>query len=65
LPSMLVSAVLFAGVHLDAGGFLPLLTLGMLFAFTLERTRSILPCMVAHGLWNSGTFTMVLLVFSP
>ncbi|MBA3857211.1 MAG: hypothetical protein C0507_09920 [Cyanobacteria bacterium PR.3.49] len=65
LPSMLVSAALFAGVHLDAGAFLPLMTLGMLFAFTLERTRSILPCIVAHGLWNSGTFTMVLLVFSP
>ncbi len=65
LPSMLLSAALFAGVHLDAGGFLPLMTLGMLFAFTLEKTRSILPCMVAHGLWNSGTFTMVLLVFSP
>lgn len=65
LPSMLLSGALFAGIHLDAGGFLPLMTLGMLFAFTLERTRSILPCMIAHGLWNSGTFTMVLLVFSP
>ena len=65
LPSMLLSAGLFAGIHLDAGGFLPLMTLGMLFAFTLERTRSILPCMIAHGLWNSGTFTMVLLLFSP
>lgn len=65
LPSILLSAGLFAGIHLDAGGFLPLLTLGMLFAFTLERTRSILPCMIAHGLWNSGTFTMVLLLFSP
>lgn len=64
-PSMLLSAGLFAGIHLDAGGFLPLMTLGMLFAFTLEKTRSILPCIVAHGLWNSGTFTMVLLVFSP
>ncbi len=65
LPSMLLSAFAFAGIHLDAGGFLPLFTLGMLFAFTFERTRSILPCMIAHGLWNGGTFTMVLLVFSP
>lgn len=65
LPSMLLSAALFAGIHLDAGGFLPLMTLGLLFAFTLERTRSILPCIIAHGLWNSGTFTMVLLIFSP
>lgn len=65
LPSMLLSSGIFAGIHLDAGGFLPLMTLGMLFAFSLERTRSILPCMIAHGIWNSGTFTMVLLLFSP
>lgn len=65
LPSMILSAALFAGVHLDGGGFFPLMTLGLLFAFVTERTRSILPAMVAHGLWNSGTFTMVLLVFSP
>lgn len=64
-PSMLLSAALFAGVHLDGGGFFPLMMLGLLFAFVVERTRSILPAMVAHGLWNSGTFTMVLLVFSP
>ncbi len=36
LPSMLLSALAFAGIHLDAGGFLPLFTLGMLFAFTFR-----------------------------
>lgn len=62
-PSILVSAGLFSAVHLDAGGFLPLFCLGALFAFVVERTRSIFPSMVAHGLWNSGTFTMVLMLF--
>ncbi len=47
--SMLLSALAFAGIHLDAGGLLPLFTLGMLFAFTFERTRSILPCIIAHA----------------
>jgi len=28
LPSMLISALVFAGAHLDAGGFLPLFVLG-------------------------------------
>ncbi len=62
-PSLLVSSLLFAGVHMDAGGFLPLFGLGFLFGFIVERTKSILPSMVAHGLWNSGTFTLVLLLF--
>ncbi len=63
LPSVLLSATLFAGAHLDAGGFLPLFVLGSIFAFVFEKTKSTLPSMVAHGLWNSGTFTLVLLVF--
>jgi uncharacterized protein len=63
LPSLLLTAFLFAGVHMDAGGFLPLFGLGFLFGFVVERTKSTLSSMVAHGLWNSGTFTLVLLLF--
>ncbi|CAN5252693.1 hypothetical protein BH10CYA1_BH10CYA1_09970 [soil metagenome] len=63
MPSLLLTAFLFAGVHMDAGGFLPLFGLGFLFGFIVERTKSILPSMVAHGLWNSGTFSLVLLLF--
>lgn len=63
LPSLLLTAFLFAGVHMDGGGFLPLFGLGFLFGFIVERTKSIVPSMVAHGLWNSGTFTLVLLLF--
>jgi membrane protease YdiL (CAAX protease family) len=63
IPAMLISAVLFAGCHFDAGGFVPLFTLGCIFAFIFERTKSIIPSMVAHGLWNSGTFTIMLLLF--
>jgi len=62
--SLFVSATLFAAVHLDAGAIVPLLCLGWVFGFVFERTRSIVPSMVAHGLWNSGTFTLVLMVFS-
>lgn len=64
IPSMALSALLFSSAHLDKGGFLSLFTLGMLFAFVMERTKSILPAMVAHGMWNSATFTMVILLFS-
>lgn len=63
LPSMLFTAALFAGAHMDAGGFVPLFVLGAVFAFVLERTKSIVPCMIAHGMWNAGTFSLVLLLF--
>jgi hypothetical protein len=63
LPSALITALLFAGIHLDPGGFVPLFTLGLVFAFVVERTRSTLPTMIAHGLWNGITFTLVLLLF--
>lgn len=62
-PCLLLTALLFAGVHMDGGGFLPLFGLGLLFGFVVERTKSTLASMVAHGLWNSGTFTLVLLLF--
>lgn len=61
--SIFLSALVFAGVHLDAGGFLPLFSLGMIFGFVFERTKSIIPSMIAHGMWNSGTFLLILLLF--
>ncbi|MDR3611956.1 MAG: type II CAAX endopeptidase family protein [Candidatus Obscuribacterales bacterium] len=62
-PSVVISAALFAALHLDVGGVLPLFTLGCLFALVFEKTKSIIPSMITHGLWNSGTFTLVLLLF--
>jgi len=63
LPCLLVTAGIFAAVHMDMGGFLPLFGLGFMFGYILERTKSIVPSMIAHGLWNSGTFTVCLLLF--
>lgn len=62
-PSILISALLFAAAHMDPGGFIALATLGAVFAFLTEKTKSILPGMIAHGLWNSGTFSLVLMLF--
>lgn len=61
--SLLVSASLFAAAHLDPGAVTPLLCLGLVFGFVFERTKSLVPCMIAHGLWNSGSFTVMLLIF--
>jgi membrane protease YdiL (CAAX protease family) len=64
LPAMFFSAFLFAAFHLDVGAFIPLFTLGCVFALTFEKNKSIVPSMIAHGLWNGGTFTLLLLLFS-
>ena len=61
--ALIVSAALFSVVHMDVGALVPLMVLGWLFGFVFERTRSLLPAMVAHGMWNSGTFTLVILIF--
>lgn len=61
--AIVVSAAFFAGVHLDKGAFLPLFILGFGFAYTFERTRSLVPCMVAHCMWNSGTFLLMMTLY--
>jgi membrane protease YdiL (CAAX protease family) len=61
--SAFASAALFASAHLDPGAVIPLLSLGLIFAFVFERTKSLVPSMIAHGLWNSGSFTVMLMVF--
>ncbi len=62
-PSIVISATLFSLAHMDMGGALQLFVLGALFAFVFERTKSLLPAMVAHCLWNSATFLMALTIF--
>jgi membrane protease YdiL (CAAX protease family) len=60
--SIVFSATLFSLAHFDPGGAIPLFTLGALFAFVFERTKSLVPAMVAHCMWNSGTFLIALTI---
>jgi membrane protease YdiL (CAAX protease family) len=62
--ALLASAGLFALIHFDKGGVLMLFAIGFVLAYTFEKTRSLVPSMIAHGLWNSGSFTLVLLLLS-
>lgn len=61
--SMVISAFIFAAVHMDIGAFGQLFSLGFLFALIFERTRSLIPSMVAHCMWNSGTFILMMVLF--
>ncbi|MBY0546878.1 MAG: CPBP family intramembrane metalloprotease [Candidatus Obscuribacterales bacterium] len=62
--ALMGSALVFAGIHLDKGGMLMLFAIGFVLALCYERTRSLVPCMIAHGLWNGGTLVMSLVIFS-
>ncbi len=61
--SMLLSALLFSAIHMDPGAFIPLFVLGFSFAYVFERTRSLIPSMIAHCMWNTGTFMFMLSIF--
>jgi membrane protease YdiL (CAAX protease family) len=61
--ALLLSGAMFGAVHLDPGAVLPLMALGWVFGFVYERSRSLVPAMVAHGCWNAGTFTLLLMIF--
>jgi membrane protease YdiL (CAAX protease family) len=48
-----VSALLFAGAHVDYKSFVPILGVGACFAFAYSRSRNILSTMAAHVAFNS------------
>jgi len=55
----LLSALFFAFIHADPGAFLPLLALGGVFGYLYLRTGSLVPGVIAHGLWNATSFFLV------
>ncbi|MBZ0188240.1 MAG: CPBP family intramembrane metalloprotease [Candidatus Obscuribacterales bacterium] len=63
LPALIISAALFSAAHLDMGGAAQLFGLGFLFAFVFEKTKSLVPSMVCHCMWNSAMFLMALNLF--
>jgi membrane protease YdiL (CAAX protease family) len=61
--AVLSSAMIFGLVHFDKGGIMGLIAIGIVLAYLYERTRSLLPCMITHGLWNGAMFTATLILF--
>lgn len=49
----LFSSLLFAVVHLDWAAFIPIFVIGLILAFILNRTGSLIPAIIAHSLNNS------------
>lgn len=60
-PAAAASGFLFALVHVNAATFVPLMFLGVAFAWLYRRTGSILAPMTAHFLFNALNLVLVLL----
>lgn len=58
----LVSAILFAAVHVHVGFFLPLFALGVIFVIAYETTGCLLVSIFMHALFNGGQVVVMLLV---
>ena len=54
LAAALLSGIIFGAIHGYAlAGFIAVATGGMVYALIYERTRSLVPCMLAHAIHNS------------
>jgi membrane protease YdiL (CAAX protease family) len=56
LPAMLLSAALFALVHILPTSWPPIFVLGVLFALLYDQTGSIWPAVFVHGIINALAF---------
>ncbi len=61
--AILLSAAVFAAVHLSIESFLPLFGLGVLLAIVYHTTRSLWAAVITHALWNLGTVLAVIVLF--
>lgn len=59
--AIIVAAAAFAAVHLNAEAFLVITLIGAMLCYLYERTRSLLPGMIAHGLHNGLVLAVMLL----
>lgn len=58
--AMILPAFIFAYFHDNLAAFLPLLALGVLFAFAYERTGRISVPIIAHALFNLNTIVLAM-----
>ncbi len=53
------SALLFAILHFSLIGFIPLFMIGVVFAFILKRSGSLIPCIILHALNNFAAISLL------
>jgi membrane protease YdiL (CAAX protease family) len=63
VKAYIISALLFAILHLNLPAFIPTFAIGLILAFLYHRSGSLVPSIVAHAL-NNG-FALTALYFVP
>ncbi|MBI2252073.1 MAG: CPBP family intramembrane metalloprotease [Armatimonadetes bacterium] len=61
--SLLLTAFIFSLIHGDLGATLPIFMLGAILTYLYEYSGSIVPGMVLHSLWNTGTYFVFTILF--
>jgi len=59
LAAAVASALLFAFIHANPVNLLPLFGLGLVLAYLVERSGSVLPAMLVHLLWNGNQLLLM------
>ncbi len=59
--AMVLTAAVFAGLHGNLIGFLPIMVLGLLLAYVYEKTGSLIPAITIHILHNGLMITFLFL----
>ena len=49
---LFLSSFLFALVHLEIYSFIPLMIIGWILAYMFEKTKSLIPAIFLHGVYN-------------
>lgn len=49
----IISAAIFAVMHLSPSGFVPIFILGLMLVWLFNKTQSIWPCIIVHAAYNS------------
>ena len=60
--SMVLTAAIFAALHTQIVGFLPILALGLLLAYLYEKTGTLVASITVHTIHNLGMVFLVLLI---
>lgn len=59
--AIVIAGAAFAAVHLNAEAFLVITLIGAMLCYLYERSRSLIPGMIAHGLHNGLVLAVMLL----
>lgn len=58
--AMLASSALFAMLHYQLSIFIPIMFMGLVFAWLYEKNKNIMPSIFAHLIWNSMSFIFII-----